>query len=51
MNKIMLFLQLSPLYPLKGRIAVNVSQTKLATNPPLRGSGGEIKPYNLTSLK
>jgi hypothetical protein len=39
MNKIMTYLQSSPLYPLKGRIAVNFSRNKLATITPLRGRG------------
>jgi len=39
MNNIMTFLQLSPLYPLKGRIAANISLPKLATITPLRGLG------------
>jgi hypothetical protein len=36
---IMTYLQLSPLYPLKGRIAVNFSRNKLVTITPLRGQG------------
>jgi hypothetical protein len=39
MNNIMTYLQSSPLYPLKGRIAVNFSRKKLATITPLRGQG------------
>ena len=35
----MMYLLTSPLYPLKGRIAVNLSWNKLATNTPLRGQG------------
>jgi hypothetical protein len=35
----MMYLQFSPLYPLKGRIAANISLSKLATNTPLRGQG------------
>lgn len=39
MNNIMTYLQLLPLNPLKGRIAANLSYTKLATTTPLRGQG------------
>jgi hypothetical protein len=43
MNNIMTYLPASPLPrnvgALKGRIAVNFSWTKLATNTPLRGQG------------
>ncbi len=35
----MTYLLLSPLYPLKGRIAVKLNQLELATNTPLRGQG------------
>ena len=41
MKNTMNYLQLSPLYPLKGRIAANISFTKLAIITPLRGLGGE----------
>lgn len=44
MDGIMTYLQLSPLYPLKGKIASNKSQNKLATNTPLRGQG--VRKYN-----
>jgi hypothetical protein len=47
MNNIMTYLPAaSPLYPLKGRIAVNISWNKLATNTPLRGQGVS-KCYNI----
>jgi hypothetical protein len=39
MNNILLYLQLSPLYPLKGRFVANIGNTKLATISPLRGLG------------
>jgi len=32
----MTYLQFSPLYPLKGRIAANISLFRLAANTPLR---------------
>jgi len=35
----MKYLQFSPLYPLKGRIAANISLFWLAANTPLRGQG------------
>ena len=35
----MTYLLLSPLYPLKGRIAVKLNQLELATNTSLRGQG------------
>jgi hypothetical protein len=34
-----MYLQLSPLYPLKGRIASNISHNKFGTITPLRGQG------------
>ena len=39
MNKILKYLQLSPLYPLKGTIVTNEDKTKLVVNAPLRGLG------------
>jgi hypothetical protein len=39
MNKIIYCAQTSPLYPLKGRIAVNNGLTNLFVNAPLRGLG------------
>lgn len=46
MKNILTYLLSSPLYPpessgqaLKGRITVNLSRHKLATNTPLRGQG------------
>ena len=46
MNNLLTYLQSSPLFPpensgqaLKGKIAVNFSQNKLATITPLRGQG------------
>ena len=38
-NNIMTYLILSPLYPLKGRIAANLSNNMLTTISPLRGQG------------
>ena len=38
-----MYLQLSPLYPLKGTIASNKSLFKLVVIAPLRGVGGEYK--------
>ena len=38
-NNIMTYLLLSPLYPLKGRIAANLSNSMLTTISPLRGQG------------
>lgn len=35
----MMNLQLSPLYPLKGRITTNLLHAILTTNTPLRGQG------------
>jgi hypothetical protein len=42
----MTYLPESPLYPLKGRIAVNFSWNKLATITPFRGQG-VIRCYNI----
>lgn len=39
MNEVMTYLQISPLYPLKERIATNKHQTKLAVIAPFRGLG------------
>ncbi len=36
MNKVTTYLQISPLYPLKGKIAANNHLTKLVVNAPLR---------------
>jgi len=41
MNNIMTYIQFSPLYPLKGRIAANKSLSRLANITPLRGQGGD----------
>jgi hypothetical protein len=43
-----MYLQLSPLYPLKGRIASNISHNKFGTITPLRGQG--VKKYNIISF-
>jgi len=43
MNKLTTYLQLSPLYPLKGRIATNKCQTNLVTNTPPAGGEGVNK--------
>jgi protein required for attachment to host cells len=39
MNKETTYLRISPLYPLKGKIAVNNHLTKLIVIAPLRGLG------------
>jgi hypothetical protein len=39
MNIIMTVIFLSPLFPLKGRIATYINQTNLAIITPLRGQG------------
>jgi hypothetical protein len=39
MNILMTVILLSPLFPLKGRIATYINQANLATIPPLRGQG------------
>lgn len=45
MDSIMTYLLLSPLYPLKGKIASNMSQNKLATITPPAG-GLWVSKYN-----
>jgi len=39
MNSVMKYLQLSPLYPLKGKFAVHNSCEMFTTITPLRGQG------------